>query len=179
MTGGASGIPIYIIVEALLTILKPLVIGAKGEIVTVRDPAEAMDQLANAPRSWRVILGVDDETSLEEPYSQGGFSRSHIFALVQASPGLAMDPGQQIFVSRTGGSPSVLEIAEGVRNWIRGQTLVHPSIACPLTFSWRKAGWQSAARDGSPVQFARQLLFTVDHAISPPAQMTPQTLTWP
>lgn len=177
----SSGLPAYIILRAIEDTLKPLIDPHGGKVEVAHDPAQAISLLANAPNGWRVILGIDDEDSAESsPAGMVGVSDTEIYAIIQAGTGLANDAGAQVHRKRSGNSPSVLEIAEAVRGWIRGMQFEHEDIYCGgKTFAWKRSTWASYAEDGKPVAYARQHVFTVRHNVSSPAAVEPSIINYP
>lgn len=174
------GLPCYIVLQALEDTLKPLAAPYKGQVDMAHDPAHAMEMLANAPQAWRVIVGVDDETSPEtNPSGKVGVSETEFFTIIQAGVGLASDAGKQVHRERTGGAPSVLELAEAVRGWMRGIRFEHPDIYCQSVFAWKRSTWVSWKEDGKPPVFARQHVFTLQHNISAPVDLEPQPISYP
>jgi hypothetical protein len=175
------GMPCYKILEALVDALMPLANASKGDVVPAHDPAEALDLLGNSPARWRVVVGVDDEDNAEgERRNTGetGTSETQFFTIVQAGVGLAAKPGKQIYKSRADGEPSLLELAEGVRAWMRGLRFDHPQVDCQAGFVWQKTTWVKAQQEGKPVQFGRQHVFTLVHQISNPAQLDAVPLSY-
>ncbi len=175
------GLPCYIILGQLVESLTQLAAPHKGKVVAAHDPAQALDLLANAPESWRIVVGLDDEDNAEDERNTGdtGTSKTEFFTIVQAGIGLASTPGKQIYDSRAGGSPSVLELAEAVRCWMRGLRFQHDNIDCQAGFVWQRSTWVKAQQEGKPVMFGRQHVYRVLHQISTPAQLAPITITYP
>lgn len=181
----SQGLPSYIILQALESALAALLAAATppGTVIVASEPAEAQELLGNAPQSWRVIIGVDDEDAEpdSEDRSNTGLSRTEIFAIVQAPVGLPKTAGKQIHRSGTAGAPSILEYAEAVRCMIRGLSFSHDGLpsGCHFTFAWRRSTWATKQEEGRPPQFARQHVFACVHQTATPAQLEAQTLTWP
>jgi hypothetical protein len=172
------GVPSYIILRALESSLAALAADHKGSVVVAHDPAEAIFMLRNAPQQWRIILGVDDETSAEDK-SYVGTSNTEIYTIIQAGVGLPNTPGAAIHRERTAAGPSVLEIAEAVRCWVRGLNYEHVDIDCAIQFNWRRSTWATAQEEGKPAQFGRQHIFEIQHRTSAPADLAPAVLNHP
>lgn len=176
------GLPAYIILAQLVAVLEPLAAAHKGIVTAAHDPAEALDLLANAPERWRIVVGIDDEDSAEEAERETGStgtSRTEFFTIVQAGVGLAAKPGKQVYESRAGGGPSVLELAEAVRCWVRGIRFTHPNIDCQAGFVWQKSTWSTAKADSKPAVYGRQHVFKLIHQISTPADLAPVAIVYP
>lgn len=178
------GLPSYILLRALETTLAALAAAAtpKGTVITAHDPAQASELLGNAPNSWRLIIGIDDENAVNgEDASLDGLSATEVFVMVQAPIGLPMTAGKQIHRDSTAGIPSILEYAEAARSWMRGITYLHEALptTCQVCFAWVSTSWVSKQEDGKPPQFARQHTFRVIHRIQSPTDIDPATLTWP
>lgn len=178
-----SGIPIYVILQSLMAALTPLATASGGVCTVAYDPAEAINMLANRPEGWRIIVSADTEKSAEDPQSIIGVSNSEISVIVQAGLGLKEDPALQVYQNRSGNSPSVLELAEVTRCWVRGIQFANEDMyTCPITFSWRHTAWVTGhSKPGEPTVFGRQHVFEIQHNIANPAALDgmPITLTWP
>lgn len=170
----SQGLPAYHILRLLEDTLKPLAAQHQGVVDVAHDPSEAISWLSNAPNSWRILLGVDDEDSAEStPAGLVGVSDTEIYAIVQAGVGLSVKPSKEIHRQR-GDGPSILELAEAVRCWMRGLNFNHPDIYCGgVTFAWKRSTWVSFKDEGKPLFYARQHIFTIRHNISYPAQLPP------
>lgn len=176
-TLSGSGLPAHVLLQAVEDALSPLVVANKGQTDISCDPAQTLDLLANAPQKWRVLLALDAENSIEEK-SVTGASATTIVAIVQAGIGLNFDPKRDIHRSRAGGSPSLLELAEAVRSWVRGLKLQHPALDQCYGFSWQSSNWVSAEDEGKPPQFARQHNFEVIHLIQRPTAIDPAVINY-
>jgi hypothetical protein len=177
------GLPSYVLMNALVAALQDFTSTRKGSVTPAHDPAEAIVLLGNAPQGWDVIVTVDDEENAE-PEAGGGVttvSETQFVVIVRAGLGLAAQPGKQIYASRAGGSPSVLELAEGVRSFVRGLALVHEDlINCVTTFRWQRSTWVShKPSDNEPTCYGRQHIFTLMHRIENAALVDPVPITWP
>ena len=174
-----AGIPSFIILRAMMELITPLANAAKGNVVVAYDPAQAIDLLHNNPGGWRVILGVDNEDSLESGSSLAGFSGTVFFAMVDAGTGLDVDASKQVYLERSGAQPSVMELNETVRSWVRGLDMRHESILGCVGFIWQSSHWISAKQDGKPLRYARQHNFILKHAIAQPVASAPVEVNWP
>lgn len=168
----SQGLPGYHILRLLEDALIPLASQHKGSVEVAHDPSEAISWLSNTPNSWRIIIGLDDEDSAEsQPSGLVGVSDTEIYVIVQAGVGLSAKPSKEIHRQR-GDGPSILELAEAVRCWMRGLKFLHPDIYCGgLTFAWKRSSWVSYKDEGKPLFYARQHLFTIRHNISYPAKL--------
>jgi hypothetical protein len=178
----SEGLPSYVIMAALVAALQGMAAPRKGLVVPAYDPAHAMDMLANAPEKWRVIVAVDDESDDEASEGSGknAVSATEFITIIQAGSGLPADPGRQIFEARAGDSPSVLEIAEAVRSFVRGIAFTHESLVnCASTFKWKKSTWVANKQEGKPAVYGRQHVFLLQHAIEFPVDVDPVAITWP
>lgn len=177
------GLPSYIIMAALVSALEGMAATRKGTVTPAHDPAEAVSLLGNAPQSWDVIVAIDDEDNAEPVIGSGteGVSDTEFITIVRAGIGLAGKPGKQIYAARAGGSPSVLEIAEAVRSFVRGLVLQHEEIInCAVNFRWMGSSWVSnKPSDGEPTFYGRQHKFRLQHRIENPALVDPIPLLWP
>lgn len=172
-------LPSYVLLENTVNVLRSLVADSKGLVVAAHDPAAGLELLHNAPQQWRVIVGLDNEDSPED-ISLKGVSNTEVFTMVQMPGGLGFDPGKQIYATSPSGGPSILEIAEAVRSWMRGLNLQHEAINCQIGFSWVSSSWVSTKRDeNSPLVFARQHNFRIQHLIQPPADVEPTVIIHP
>lgn len=177
------GIPSYVIMAALVTALETMASTRKGTVTPAHDPAEAIALLGNAPESWDVIVSVDDEDNAEPDNGGGvsGVSETQFVTIIRAGIGLASKPGKQIYQKRANAGPSVLEIAEAVRSFVRGLSFQHDEIInCVATFRWLRSTWVSnKPSDDVPTFYGRQHVFALQHRIENAADVDPVVLTWP
>lgn len=168
-----QGLPAYHLLRILEDSLRALASEHKGSVEVAHDPSEAISWLSNAPNAWRIIIGLDDEDSAEtSPTGLIGVSDTEIYVIIQAGVGLGAKPSKEIHRQR-GEGPSILELAEATRCWIRGLKISHPDIYCGgLTFAWKSSTWASYKDEGKPLFYARQHIFTVRHNISYPAKLS-------
>lgn len=168
-----------LILAAVEDALRAQVVENRGTISVAETETDAMEELANGPDKWRVILSMDGDKSLEA-FNPAGTVRATLVAWVQAPTGLAMQPSRNIHRDAVKGTPAFFTRLHWTIAKIRGLSLLASDID---RRGFEYLGWEWLKFEGQPLfrtaKASFDLIFAHDDPAADPDGLAPVTLPSP
>jgi|GEM_PF-2828607 len=132
------------ILSAVESSLAPLVLADNCGLVSVAEAEEdALQELAQAPERWRVILSMDGDNNLED--LDTGLVEGRLVAFVQAPKGMEPVRNHNVAHESIRGTPAFFTRLHWLIRKVRGLKLVAPDIDAK---GFRYRGWEWLRYDG-------------------------------
>lgn len=168
-----------LILAAIEDTLKPQVAANGGTLSIAETEEDALEELANAPEHWRVVLSMDGDKGLDD-LNPAGLVEGRVVAFVQAPKGFANPPSRNLHRDNVRGTPAFFTRLHWIVRKLRGMQLVATDIDGR---GLRYRGWDWLRFDGQALfRTARasfDLVFAHDDPATDPTGTDPVVLPSP
>ena len=128
------------VLRAVEDALAPLIKSRGGSLDVASDPDHAVQLLALAPARWRVVLGWPGFGG--HPSAREGMGAHRIYIIVQASKGLARNPGDLVHRGRpTMPAGPLGNLIDQVSRWVRALHFPDGSAVDHAGFAQEGSAW--------------------------------------
>lgn len=148
--------------------LRPDITAAGGELDVASTPEHTLELLKGNPRSWRVVLGVDDTAGKNLQQTHGGLQEVTVTVVVQHAKGLHSITGQDAHIGSRASAPPLLDRCDTVARAVCAIFFNDPDTGAHTTeidcrgFTYTGSRW--LVLEGLPTR-QRQLDFHIDIAL--------------
>jgi len=168
-----------LILASIEDALKPQVAANGGTLSIAETEEDAIEELANAPDHWRVVLSMDGDKGNDD-LNPAGLVEGRVVAFVQAPKGFAVQPNRNLHRDNARGTPAFFARLHWVVRKLRGMQLVATDIDGR---GLRYRGWDWLRFDGQALfRTARasfDLVFAHDDPATDPTGTEPVVLPSP
>lgn len=140
--------------------LSRIVVPPEGQLSVAAHYVETLDLLTSGPRGFLVILEWAGEESKTQDEQALGVTKTEIGIYVAANPGLPVQPGSNLWLSKDG--TTLLDRVEAIRERVRSIELIEDG-STTREFDYQGAR-QVLTPDGLPLR-AFRLEFTLTHCL--------------